>query len=70
MRPMTGFAAGWEAPRSWRIQEYGDLESIQGKPAGQEVRDLILGALVLFLLAEQLLAMKLSYHPKTAGVAA
>lgn len=46
-----------------RIQAAGDLDWAQGKFAGQEVRDLILLLLAGLLIVEQLLAMKLSFHP-------
>jgi len=52
------------------IQEPGDFAWIQGKQAGQEIRDLILMALLGILLIEQLLAMRLSFHPRTAGARA
>lgn len=45
-----------------RIQEYGNFDWIQGRQAGQEVRDLILLIILAVLLGEQLLAMRLSYH--------
>jgi hypothetical protein len=53
-----------------RIQEFGNFDWIQGKQAGQEIRDLILFGLLGLLLLEQLLAMRLSFHPKTAGAQA
>jgi hypothetical protein len=53
-----------------RIQEFGSFDWIQGKQAGQEIRDLILFGLLGILLLEQLLAMRLSFHPKTAGARA
>lgn len=53
-----------------RIQEPGDLEWIEGEEAGSEVRNALLVFLFLGLLAEQLLAYRLSYHPKLAGAAA
>lgn len=49
-----------------RIQEFGDLSWVQGRQAGQEVRDLILLAILLVLLGEQLLAMRMSYHTNSA----
>ena len=47
------------------IQEFGQLEWVQGKEAGSEIRQWLLWALLAFLLAEQALAYKLSYHPST-----
>lgn len=45
------------------IQEFGQLEWVQGKEAGSEIRQWLLWALLAFLVAEQALAYKLSYHP-------
>ncbi len=45
-----------------RIQEFGNFDWIQGRQAGQEVRDLILLVILIVLLGEQLLAMRMSYH--------
>lgn len=45
-----------------RIQEYGVFDWIQGRQAGQEIRDLILAVILLILLAEQWMAMRLSFH--------
>ncbi len=53
-----------------QIQEPGDPAWIQGKEAGQEVRERLLILLMIVLFAEQMLAYRLSYHPKTAGAAA
>lgn len=53
-----------------RIQEPGRFEWIAGKDAGQEVREWLLVLLILALVGEQLLAWKLSYHPKLAGATA
>lgn len=47
-----------------QIQEPGNFTWLQGKEADQEIRRFILALLMLFLLAEQLLSYKLSYHPK------
>ncbi|MEX1228908.1 MAG: BatA domain-containing protein [Planctomycetaceae bacterium] len=49
-----------------QIHEPGDFQWIQGKEAGQEVRNAILIALFALLAGEQLLACRLSFHP-TAG---
>ena len=46
------------------IQSAGNLHWIQGKEAGNEVRKLLLAALAAILMMEQLLACRLSYHPK------
>lgn len=46
-----------------QIHEPGDFQWIQGKEAGQEVRNAILIALFLLLAGEQLLACRLSFHP-------
>ncbi len=45
------------------IQEFGHLEWVQGKEAGSEIRQWLLWALLAFLVAEQALAYRLSYHP-------
>ncbi|MCA9117046.1 MAG: hypothetical protein KDA79_18370, partial [Planctomycetaceae bacterium] len=45
-------------------------EVVQEKGAGQELRRALLIALVLILLAEQLLSHRLSYHHRTAGAPA
>ena len=50
-----------------QVQEPGDFNWLQGKEADQEIRHFILACLLFFLLAEQLLAYKLSYHPKSSG---
>lgn len=46
-----------------RIQEFGNFDWIQGRQAGQEVRDFILIVILIVLLGEQWLAMRLSFHP-------
>lgn len=51
-----------------QIQQPGSVHWIQGRQAGHEVRKLLLLLLFVILLAEQLLAYRLSYHPKAAGV--
>jgi hypothetical protein len=53
-----------------QIQDYGQFDWIQGKQDGQEIRDIVLATLVVILLIEQLLALRLSFHPKTAGAPA
>ncbi len=53
-----------------RIQAASDLDWAQGKFAGQEVRDLILFLLAGLLFIEQLLAMKLSFHPNSSAMSA
>ena len=55
---------------SVQIQQPGSFQWIAGKDAGQEVREWLLILIVLFLVAEQMLAFKLSYHPKLAGASA
>lgn len=57
IRAALGFAG------TVRIQSAEALDWTQGKFAGQEVRDLILLLLAGLLFAEQLLAMKLGFHP-------
>ena len=53
-----------------QIQEPGSFQWIAGKDAGQEIREWLLMALVLILVAEQLLAYRLGYHPRVAGATA
>ena len=55
---------------SVQIHEPGDRKWIRGKDAGQEVRNVLLMLLVILLVAEQLFAYKVSYHPRTAGATA
>lgn len=49
-----------------QIHEPGEFSWIAGRDAGQEVRFWLLVILFVILLAEQMLACKLSFHPKTA----
>jgi hypothetical protein len=51
-----------------QIHEPGEFSWIAGRDAGQEVRFWLLVILFVILLAEQLLACKLSFHPKVATV--
>lgn len=51
------------------IQEPGRLDWVQGQEAGAEIRRVLLWALLAFLVCEQLLAYRLSYHPKTVALA-
>ena len=53
-----------------QIQEPGEFQWIQGQEAGREITNAILLILFVLLICEQLLAYRLSYHPKTAGAAA
>lgn len=48
-----------------QIHEPGEFSWIAGRDAGQEVRFWLLVILFVILLAEQLLACRLSFHPKT-----
>ena len=48
------------------IQEFGQLDWVEGKEAGAEIRHWLLWGLLLLFLLEQLLAYKLSYHPPPA----
>ena len=49
-----------------RILDADAANSLGGSAAGRELRWLLLGLLVLTLIAEQLLALRLSYHPEAA----
>ena len=52
------------------IQEPGNTNWLRGRDVGHEMRWLLLGLLLLLFVLEQLLAYRLSYHPKVArGVA-
>ncbi|MCA9015414.1 MAG: hypothetical protein KDA77_08805, partial [Planctomycetaceae bacterium] len=53
-----------------QIQEPGEFQWIQGQEAGREITNTILVILFLLLICEQLLAYRLSYHPRIAGAAA
>lgn len=53
-----------------QIHEPGEMDWLEGKDVGQEIRDFLLVLLILFLVAEQLMAYRLSYHPKPAGAMA
>lgn len=52
------------------IQEPGSVHWIEGRDAGQEIRKLLLYAVIGVLLVEQMLAYRFSYHPKLEGAAA
>ena len=45
------------------IQEFGQLDWVEGREAGSEIRQWLLWILALLLLAEQALGFRLSYHP-------
>jgi hypothetical protein len=49
------------------IQDFGQLEWVQGKEAGSEIRQWILWTLLFLMLAEQALAYRLSYHRTNAA---
>lgn len=53
-----------------RIQEFGNFDWIQGRQAGQEVRDFLLLIILAVLLGEQWLAMRMSFHagPRATSV--
>jgi hypothetical protein len=46
-----------------RVLEADAAEALGGSEAGREIRWILLGLLVATLMAEQLLALRLSYHP-------
>ena len=51
------------------VREPGDQTWLRVREAGREARLILLGLLAAFLIAEQALAYRLSYHPRTpAGV--
>ena len=45
------------------LQEFGQLDWVEGKEAGAEIRQWLLWCLLALFLLEQALAYKLSYHP-------
>lgn len=47
-----------------RILEADSAQALGGSEAGREVRWVLLGLLIAVLIAEQLLALRLSYHPE------
>ena len=49
-----------------RILESESATALGGSQAGRELRWLLLGLLIAILIAEQLLALRLSYHPEVA----
>ena len=54
---------GPELAGAVRIQEAGSTEWYSGEESDRDVREWILGLLVLILLAEQVMAYRLSFHP-------
>ena len=50
------------------IQEPGQFSWIEGKDAGQEIRQWLLILLIAFLLAEQLMGYRLSFHARGGAV--
>lgn len=44
------------------LQEFGQLEWVQGKEAGAEIRQWLLWILLILMIGEQALAYRLSYH--------
>ena len=49
-----------------RVIEGDSAEALGGSNAGREVRWVLLGLLMLTLIAEQLISLRLSYHPEVA----
>ncbi|MSR56145.1 MAG: hypothetical protein EXS05_00490 [Planctomycetaceae bacterium] len=52
---------------SVQIQEPGDFSWVKGQESTRELHDFVLMFLMVLLLAEQALALRLSYHPKPAA---
>ncbi len=50
-----------------QIQEVGDFNWVHGEESTREIHDYVLMALLIILLAEQVMALRLSYHPKAPG---
>jgi hypothetical protein len=53
-----------------QIQEVGDFNWVHGEESTREIRDYVLMLLLVILLAEQAMALRLSYHPKGEGTRA
>ena len=49
------------------IQEFGQLDWVQGRESGAEIRQWLLWLLLALLILEQALAYRLSYHPPAAS---
>ena len=49
------------------IQEFGQLNWVEGREAGAEIRQWLLWALLALLILEQALAYRLGYHPPSTG---
>ncbi len=47
-----------------KIQEVDQFDWIHGEHAGQDLHDLVLIGLLIFLVCEQMMALRLSFHPK------
>jgi hypothetical protein len=54
---------GPELAAGVRIQEAGSTEWLSGEESDRDIREWILGLLILVLLAEQVMAYRLSFHP-------
>jgi isopentenyldiphosphate isomerase len=50
-----------------QIQEVGDFNWVHGEESTREIHDYVLMLLLVILLAEQAMALRLSYHPKPVG---
>jgi hypothetical protein len=50
-----------------QIQEVGDFNWVHGEESTREIHDYVLMLVLVLLLCEQAMALRLSYHPKTAG---
>lgn len=50
-----------------RVVEADAADSLGGSEAGRELRWLLLGLLIAVLISEQILALRLSYHPEVAS---
>jgi hypothetical protein len=50
-----------------QVQEVGDFNWVHGEESTREVHDYVLMLLLVILLAEQAMALRLSYHPKSVG---
>jgi hypothetical protein len=50
-----------------QVQEVGDFNWVHGEESTREVHDYVLMVLLVILLAEQAMALRLSYHPKPVG---
>ena len=67
LAPTDGIRKRLGADAKVQIQEAGDFNWVHGEESTREIHDYVLMALLIILLAEQAMALRLSYHPKVPG---